>query len=1187
MYLKSLDLIGFKSFAQRTVLEFLPHGISAVVGPNGCGKSNVLDAIGWVLGETSARALRGEEMADVIFKGTEKKGEQKGRAALGMAEVTLTFGGCHGVWEGWERDELSVTRRIYRDGKSVYQINGKTCRLRDLSALFLDTGIACSSYSMIGQGKMEALIDVKGDRGREVFEEVAGIRQFKLQKKESLRRLQEVASHCKQISLLLEEKGKNLDFLTAQSQRALQAKQLQEGLDCLEMHWNFEKKRQIESRLENASHRLHRAETMRQDAKKNTEEARLFFEEKESVENALAQREYTVHEAFKECENQLEHCENSIAFHREKMDAWNGFEQNTDESLKELRQEESSIVSEKRQLEQKSSSFDYQLSCLGKQVRFFQERAQLYTEQKRELASKEATFFSKKKSLGIALSRLEGRMEAFKVSREETLEELEGALEEKKQKIALLEQQKSKKTLLLQKKEAHQAQLIEKKKQIHQVLSSLLKTLNAQQEKKNKLHKELMTINLCIEQLEGFLSLREQISWAKVAEKRSLLFEKITVQPGYEKAIEAFLQEALNAVLVEDMQEALLLLDEKNAQEGLIALSKKMGEEQQTSLPVKGVLPLVECLEVEEGLKERLGQVCAGVGVVENWHHVEQVFLQNRHLEQLIDREGVICQRNGLLYFLPQKVSFLEKKAELALLKSQYEDCNGAFQRACKEEKKRQEELSEQQAFDKELLASLQGLEKDCQETIFLLRDIHQSILLEQKGVQGLKKHIDHVQNEREKAHKNYLACQSEYQEKTHFLETLEQGDNLLASEKKRLLLKGEASQRALAKKARQKDRIAQQKAGVERDLTLYVKRVSSLKEKRIRLESSLRAMQAKRKHSAQCIEQQTLEKKQCTTKKRQLEQAYGLVKKQRIEALSHKKKAMEVFKKRQKVEKESEAFLAKALLAKEKEQLAFEHFCRTLEMSSRHHLEGFSPNWKEVQDVLERGFSPEDQEDFSFLEQEIARRRKAVELLGPIDYQSIEQERKVRNDYEELLGQRDDLLESQKRMDGLIAQLDRESIRLFNESFYKIANYFESTFITLFGKGSAARLALADPKNPLESPILIEAKPAGKRLKNISLLSGGERSMTALSLLFSIYAIKPSPFCVLDELDAPLDEANVERFLTLLEDFSQQSQFILITHNRRTMESASRIYGITMEQRGVSKSVVLCLEEKLSEDIE
>jgi chromosome segregation protein len=1204
MHLNSLTLLGFKSFAEKTALIFQP-GITCIVGPNGCGKSNVADAIRWVLGEQSAKALRGGEMADVIFNGTDA------RKPLSMAEVSLTVKDVdqdqlRAAGVELTYNEVTVSRRIFRDGSSEYFINRTPCRLKDIQQLFLGTGVGRASYSIMAQGNITQILSSKPEDRRLVFEEAAGITRFKSQKREALRKLEVTEQNLVRISDLIREIKRQIGSLQRQAGKARRYRACQQELQHLDTQ--LARHRFDVLQLEIAE----RQETLQQlrDRLEHTH-ARVSQEENELLQlrtqsSELEHELNLTQQRGLELRNQAERHEHRIQFNEERL---RELETRHASALQDIAGSEERLTTTAREIEILSERIHLAAQSVTDLRRVQQERQQavreidsLLDQRRQDLQRAQAALFQAAQQL----SRLRNEINALDLLKQGNLSRLEKLSAEK---IQLEEERTGSEQRLLEfsaSVEAERTHVQSRRLSVDEQqvrlrdLQSQLESAGADLDRLLQQQAGLRSRLGVLEQLqaehEGF-NPGTLAALQQTREALGSLADRIRVPDPYVIAIEQALGHHLQLVLTQQPESARQILDElsahKQGRASVVPLAWHEPAAGGSSPPLPDCphgQPALGVIEADSGVRPLLQRLLARTRIVDNladataaWANGGNDFNYVTYRGELLSRDGIFTggDLNGA-QSLPS--SILGRKNQIADLQAQL----GALQTQIADaSRQRGQWLSEQTAAQAALqsdqndlrarevaVATHQGEVTALQHSVKLLHQKIETVVFE---IQSLARQQEEAEQKR--ADLAARAVAFEQDERTRQLEL----DTLNAE------LESQRQQRETANAALTEIRIAlateeQLAQSLQRQQTPLQLRQQELEqgiaqrrndiaealERRARAESEIA-------ESHQRIDALHHERDQVSQQAAALEDRRGSLETsitEREDALrEHRERLGQIQEQRGTLEIE----LAQKQMGtdnlrtriREKYQLELDDIrseCITITFADQGapRIRTLTPD-----EMAAAGAAT----DWNAVADQVAGLEARLAEMGPVNLVAIEEYEETEQRYQFLTKQHDDLVSAKNELHQILNRINTQTRTLFVETFTRIRDNFRLMFSEVFA-GGKADLRLVDEGDVLESGIEIVARPPGKQLQTISLLSGGEQTMTAVALLFAIYQVKPSPFCVLDELDAPLDESNINRFIHILQRFVPHSQFIIITHNKRTIGMADVLYGVTMPEEGISRLV-------------
>ncbi|MBK1855959.1 chromosome segregation protein SMC [Verrucomicrobiaceae bacterium 5K15] len=1232
MYLKSLELHGFKSFADKTKFEFHPNGVTGIVGPNGCGKSNVVDAIRWVLGETSAKALRGGEMADVIFNGTDKSGTSRARAALGMAEVTMTLADCEETLSV-DYNEVAITRRVFRDGKSEYRINGTLCRLRDIHELFMDTGIGRTSYSIMEQGKIDMLLSSKPEDRRTVFEEAAGITKFKKEKKEALRKLEYTEANLLRVSDVLAEQERRMNSLKRQVAKARRYQELAKDVRILDTHLAHRKFTEYTaelSELENSIHSLEVRET----------ELEVGLPQKESAVIEARDAAQSLESELSEIRQQLNHHTNSasaaesrIAFNKERQSELEArVSQNQSDILEaqnKLEQQQFDYAEAEKTLEELSHRIESQQTQLAEhESRAAVQRAEREEKEavlrslRNEANSTQSVIAASQAKIESALSQMENSRERSRKLSEEH-DRLQAEHEQ-----AVMEQEKI--SAELNGRRDKLATFEEEKDTTERAFQHSRGGLDAAREAASVAHKELAKTSSRLDVIKQLVDSGEGFQKGTQAVLKGLdepeffnngvkgvLAGLIEVQPEYAVAVEAALGSHLQSVLVTDSNYAQAIIDRLT--------EKKLGEA--AIIPADFVAPTAsgQMMTVPDGAEtwamDRVKADAKIASVIENLlgkvlivSDLTTALEMRKSLPDvtLVTMRGDVCSPEGTVkggISTGKQNSVLERQNEVRSLELEVAELEKAEEQARNHLVTLENQVSEQReaaeaARDRLQQArveesTLQGqltlanrevesLESKISSVAWERNDIKEREDNAFSGREALEADLSAARARQEQLEADQVKLAGELEEasrrENEAVSQLQEFRTSLAVERQAL----EAAEQQRSPMAARLEELRQISTRRDEEIASFKERMETALKENAELSETIEMHRAEARDLEQLLEE-------TSASRGGLHQAIESSEKELSELRRECSKITEQ-KGREEVAATKIGLRLENLneMVMERHQLELKHFrpdahalLSCLQERAKQYDRQQQRRADNEQDASETSTSDEVADlpgdsgpDWSLVETIVTDLKRKVDSMGPVNVDAIEEYDELEDLHNNLRNQHDDLVNSKTELVEVIERINIETKKRFTATFNQVAANFKEMFKVLFGDKAIANLVLVDEDDPLESGIDIIAKPPGKKLQSITLLSGGERSMTAVALLFSIYQIKPSPFCVLDELDAPLDEANINRFLKVLDKFINNSQFIIVTHSKRTMARADVIYGVTMEDFGVSKPVGMRLTD-------
>ncbi len=1204
MYLKSLKAVGFKSFAEKTVLNFEP-GITAIVGPNGCGKSNISDAIRWVLGEQSAKALRGGEMADVIFSGTEGTA---GRRPLSMAEVSLTLGDVDqehlkAAGVGLEYNEITVTRRVFRDGESEYFLNDTHCRLRDIQQLFLGTGIGRASYSIMAQGQITKIIQSRPNDRRAIFEEAAGITRFKQQKTEALRKLEHTDQNLLRLDDIIREIKRQIGSLQRQAGKAKRHQKLSEELRHLETQLARHEWDLAESDLRRMRDQ---AERVRTDIESNS--GVLLVEENtlKQIRNRLADLDRQVslvQQRAVELRATVDRHESRLQFNQERRSETAGQRASAQRDIEEVRERHVAIEAELTSIAQQLADFSTTL----KAAQNFAGERQVAVEQVTAAARQCQTDLDRAQATSHAMAdratHLRANLGALELQKQNQAQRLERLSAEK---IQLEEERKQLEIRLHdfdQSSQSEQLGVVTQRGTVEQRQARLAE-IDTQLDATNTALDELMRRQASLrtrrDVLQQLVDSREGFAASALAvllehpEARGSLADNLRVPPPFVAAIEAALGANLQAIFAERPQAAhsiLASLSKTAAGRVHIIPLDLVGENLQgtpvAELPA-GAKRATEVVEVGEAFAPAVAALLRDTLVVEDLAAAAEIWSATGGQFTLVTRTGEVLSRQGVYSggnagaggpqsMLGRKNDIATLNEQLAVLVPQIEaaskgkgallaeqtELRASLQAARTELSTREVAVAGRQGEHKALRHALQVLQQKIETVIYEIQSLADQDPAGKAKAAELQANLAGLEHERTEAQLRLMELQTSLdqlrQSRDEAMEKLTEARIQLAAAQQResaLIERRQPLQERLAEQLRTEQR-------AKATLVDCGRRELQLEQEDVESQAEVARLQVERDQisgqTAALVEQRNGAASEAESKDLSLSNRRNT-----LNDLQAEKNTLDV----ELAQKEmGQRHLVERVLQKHQVDLAtIRSECITITITDNGQatVETLSP------DEMAAGGAAT---NWQAVRERVVDLQEKIDAMGPVNLVAIQEYEEVEQRHNFLTAQHLDLVSAKSELMEVINRINKQSREMFTETFAKIRENFRHNFPDLFG-GGKADLVLTEESDALDSGVEIMAQPPGKHLRSISLLSGGEQTMTAVALLFSIYQVRPSPFCVLDELDAPLDDSNIERFLNKLKSFLAHSQFLVITHNKRTIAASDVLYGVTMQERGVSRIV-------------
>ncbi len=1201
-------MIGFKSFAPKTVLQF-NEGVTAVVGPNGCGKSNVLDALRWVLGEQSAKALRGGEMSDVIFSGTDS------RASLGMAEVSLTFSDCEKEL-GVEWNEVRITRRVFRDGKSEYLLNKAPCRLKDIHQLFMDTGIGRSAYSIMEQGKIADILSSRPEDRRAIFEEAAGITKYKAQKKEALRKLEYTEANLLRVSDIIKEVKRQIGSLQRQAGKARRYQALMEDLRAFDTHLSHRNYINLRAEQDDVRGKLGCHEDARETFEREIEAKETELGGFRAQLGELEQHLTEVRDGIQTQRNRIYSAETRIASNSERCEETQGMiERNQLEIAaceEKRREQENQIARTEAMIAEMLDllrSGEAQLSEANEKLRAVREERVNEERAAQSLHSEigqiEARLSGLRRDVSVAAGRREAgeaRLQILKseeTSAHEALAAVNSRVMETRSRV-----ESAASELAGAQSEMDQAQMSHDDSQrARQEADTSLNAANrtlAEQESRIEVLRQLTEAGEGFgEGTQAVLRGLDNADFFKPAVQGALA-SFIEVDAQYIPAVEAALGANLQAIVFKDpavAESAIITLSGKKMGRAAVVPRDWLAGELaplSAALPEGALAWAADCIKVTDPAGTLARQLLAGVVVVDR---TETAFvLKTRHPAfgfvtlsgEFISREGIVHggsggDSSGSVLARKNQILALEKEiatshaivAEYTAQRNSAMESLDAAQdrlRAARETVQAAQlahstAQSEIGMIERQRVEAERRLENFTREAGSLEQTVGEASMRAaelESGMSGLEESLEAARSRQGEAQAHIDAARDRERLATDELNELR---IRVASERQQQETLARQRGPLTARVAELTELLAQR----EKDIADYEARISHLQSESAEMRTSIENWKMLLDTGEQQVSGILAQRGELQESVDALETALRASRRQ-LGELQETRSRLEV--------------------RGTQLEMRIENVCAHIAQRYQLSLEEFQPDTYSLLTALrdrkakvaaEEGevvenVEPQPVEEsetipWGRIEELVAELTGKLDSMGPVNLDAIQEYDELEQRHTFLEQQNNDLINSKAELLEVIAKINRTTKELFSETFEKIRVNFQEMFTELFG-GGKANLLLTDESDPLECGIEIIAKPPGKQLQSITLLSGGEKTMTAVALLFSIYMVKPSPFCVLDEMDAPLDESNINRFIKILDRFVGQSQFIVITHNKRTIGRADTVFGVTMEEHGVSKIV-------------
>ena len=1182
MYLKSIEVHGFKSFANKINFQF-HNGITGIVGPNGSGKSNVADAVRWVLGEQRIKQLRGASMQDVIFSGTEM------RKPMGYAYVAITLDNRdHQL--AIDYDEVTVARRLYRSGESEYLINGTVCRLKDVNELFYDTGIGKEGYSIIGQGQIDKILSGKPEERRELFDEAAGIVKFKRRKAAAVKKLEDEKQNLLRVSDILSELEKQIGPLEKQSEKAKIYLKKKEELKTLDVNVflleNGRLKEQLEETvnkykiasddLEDTTNRYNRIKEEYELVQAEIESLEELIEKTRNASNDanllrgnLANEVKILQEQINSAQSNEGHMNKRRASVQEQIDGKNVEKQAilddkkiTDDALCDLEKQRDEarelLLSVQKRIEELNNQIEIGKNTIIEELN-----------KRATIKSKLGRFDSMMEQISIRKAELNARLLRVKsdeANQVETIKNLETAFENVNKEIRTMDIQQ---------------------KDMEKSLEEIRKGLS---DKDNKLRENQVLYHSENANLEALQNLTERYdgyggSVKKVMEQKGnqkgiigVVADIIKVDKKYETAIEIALGGNIQNIVTEDentAKEMIQFLKQNKAGRAtflpLTSITKPQEFKTPEVLDEKGVIGMAnELVKIDDKYKNVAKAMLGRIVVIDNVDNAVKIAKKFDYGVRMVTIEGELLvpggaisggafKNNSNLLGRRREIEELTKKVKTLL------DENEALEKEIQDDKEKRNKLRLEL---EQLKTALQAKFIEQNTARLNLISAKQKMDETQEGSMALKAEEADIERQ----------VQEIKVSKEQITEELKTSEALEVSVNEQIV----SFQAELDKKRQEETdktaKVSEWDVEVEK-----VRQQQEFKQLNVdRIEGEILRFEAEMREIMEGIE---LSQEEIQRKQENIVQIEETIKASYVSEGENQQKLTDSIKRKEELSKKQKSFftdresLSERMSALDKEVFRLNAQKEKCEEALETHINYM---WDEYEITLSDAAALKDPEmnDLSAMKKSISTLKDEIKKLGDVNVNAIEDYKAVLERYTFLKGQHDDLVEAEKTLNGIIVELDAAMRKQFTEKFADITREFDKVFKELFGGGKGT-LELIEEEDILEAGIRIIAQPPGKKLQNMMQLSGGEKALTAIALLFAIQNLKPSPFCLLDEIEAALDESNVGRFAKYLHKLTKNTQFIVITHRRGTMEKADRLYGITMQEKGVSALVSVDLIEK------
>ena len=1186
MYLKSIEVHGFKSFANKIVFDF-HKGITGIVGPNGSGKSNVADAVRWVLGEQSVKQLRGSSMQDVIFAGTEN------RKPLSYAYVAITLDNSdHQLAIDYE--EVTVARRLYRSGESEYLINGSPCRLKEVSELFYDTGIGKEGYSIIGQGQIDRILSGKPEERRELFDEAAGIVKFKKRKATAQKKLENERDNLVRVNDILAELERQVGPLERQSEKAKTYLKKKSELKEYDVNMFLLESEQIRSQQKDVEDKFQIADAQLKESNADYEKIRTEYEQlgqsmaqmdekinsiRENISNTSVMKEklesqiqilteqiHTAEMTDEHLQSRLDAIDQEKAQRSEQSATYIAEKEKLDEQLLE-------VQNRQNEAQEKLNAVQQEIARCNQGIENGQKELYELLNNKAGIQSKQQRFDTMLEQINIRKAELGKRL----LDRKTQEADLNTVLSDYQKELEAV----SLEIIDLKKKEE---ELTGKEKEWRDKLRENGRKLEENQTAFHKQQSRLESLKNIAERYDGYGNSIRKVMEQKASNPGLLgvVSDLIQVEKKYETAIETALGGNIQNIVTEDESTAKKMIGFlKQNRLGratflpLTSVSAKGNPKNETLLDEEGVLGIANRLvKCDKKYDEVAAYLLGRVLVVDTIDHAIALAKKNHYSLHIVTLEGEYLSPGGSMTggAFKNSSNLLARKREIEELEQKVD----SIRKELSELKNRREDIRT-------------AIELNADELDQVKEELQQKYLVQNTA----KMNVDRAKQQRNESEAVFTGLMGEKQQIEQQIEEIDNNkkqilDEIEYSKKREQEINEEANafQKILEEQAKLENEASQKLSNIQLETANIKQKVEFAQVNIDRINGEVEKFDAER---ADLLENAAQSKEDAKKKQQDIEEIKKTI---AASGESHGKleeELRESVAKKEQMSADYRGFFQKQEeISKRCNDLDKEIFRLNNQREKLKEAGEYQTNylWEEYELTPHAALELQNDiyDDLTALKKMVAEVKDEIRKLGDVNVNAIEEYKEVSERYQFLKGQHDDLVEAEQTLVGIIEDLDSGMRKQFSEKFAEIQKEFDASFKHLFGGGHGT-LELVEDEDILECGIRIIAQPPGKKLQNMMQLSGGEKALTAIALLFAIQALKPSPFCLLDEIEAALDDSNVTRFASYLNKLTKNTQFIVITHRRGTMAAADRLYGITMQEKGVSTLVsVNLIENDLTE---
>ena len=1181
MYVKRLEMQGFKSFADKTVLEFMP-GITSVIGPNGSGKSNISDAIRWILGEQSIKSLRGAKTQDIIFAGTQN------RKSLGFAEASLVFDNSDGALP-IEYSEVTITRKIYRSGETGYYINKVQCRLKDIVELFMDTGIGRDGYSIIGQGKIDEILSNKSEDRRHIFEEAAGIVKYRARKEETEKKLDQTRLNLLRINDILTEIEGNLEPLQQQSEKAKKYLNLKEELKNIEVGlflYNIEKLKKalqqftedeeiMNSTLNQEEGKLEKLKILKEELKDSIDEITIKIENMQNIgfesEKEIEKLNSNINVAETKILNNIENAklyQDEIAELEEKIENLKQEIQQKQSKKDNLKQNKEKFEDELKAKEDELKKITEKLSGKELEIEKLKKQVEENTDKKYELQSQISTQTAnienaqkRQRQIGQEIDNQVLELDRIRMKREDIAKSFNQIETERNKILKAIDEIDNKKQEINNKIKEYDLQIINNTNEMRMKQSRYNFLIETEKEKEGYI-KSVKSLLLDCEKIKELGK-----------GMHGVLANVISVPSEYETAIEMCLGASLQNIVTDTEEDAKKLVEhlKKNnlGRASFLPITAVKGRKIESIKGKRiGVIGIAsDLVKFDKKYEQIILNLLGRTVVVDNMQNAINLARENNYSFRIITTEGDVINPSGAITggsVSKKTINILGRSREIEALEKELKKLKEKIQ---KSEKDKEEYMNSSE----DIIEEVQALEKQLQEIDITYATERQRVVSIDENIEQIQKRIEKLKQE-----------------------------NIKTEETKKEIIKAkqcnEKQIEDMNKQNEEDQKIIDEFSNANKDSQKYIDdlnfditnlkiSVSSFNESEVSIQEITEMIEkeiethTKNKESKKIQienankENETLKTEIENTKqeiekvKSKVSNSGNTVEKLKLERIEKNKKLS------QKEEEQTDQF---KIIEDLKAQITKLEVKKT--KTEEDITDIINKMWEEYELTPNNAGSYPKPENVSLTQRRVNVLRTDIKELGSVNVDSIEEYKKLKDRYDFMCEQRLDLDDTMAKLRNVIQDMTETMKEQFREKFEVINKNFGEVFKELFG-GGMAEVILTDEANILECGIDITVQPPGKKLQNMTLLSGGEKAFTAIALLFAILRINPAPFCVLDEIEAALDDVNVYRYAEYLKKFAKDTQFLVITHRKGTMEVADTVYGVTMEEKGISKLLSMKLK--------